>query len=296
VIRKALHVLRRWEYALSILIVASACAFGAYTYLNSLDEPEQTGQPRYMPGSPEMPEGAAAPEQILQSLLTAIERRDYATVERYAMALFDERTDLEIADLLYDLNDPVLLAAKTGDVQLFNALLVAKPVFGAFDREGRSALHIAAENDHDEIVRWLAENLGVDINQPVEHTRLTALHLAASGGSTKAIATLVDLDASPLALSARGRTPLHHAVDVGNARGTRALLDAANTRRLDPGLTVMDDDGNTPLHLAARRGDMPVVRMLLEAGARRDTRNNAGETPLQSAVSHGHARIAELIE
>ena len=54
--------------------------------------------------------------------------------------------------------------------------------------------------------------------------------------------------------------------------------------------------GKTTLHLAATRGRSNVVRLLLEAGADKDVKNAANQTPLDLAISFGHREVIELLQ
>ena len=86
-------------------------------------------------------------------------------------------------------------------------------------------------------------------------------------------------------------------------RGTvTAILtdDAAALRRLTAGwapedwASSLDDCGNTVCHVAALRGAAACLRLAYAAGFP-ETRNAAGWTPFQEAVSAGDERTARLI-
>jgi hypothetical protein len=85
-----------------------------------------------------------------------------------------------------------------------------------------------------------------------------------------------------------GRTPLHHAAQLGDTRILAVLLAAG----ADP--NQADGRGDTPLHLVAinprLRNPEFVARRLIDAGARLDLRNTRNRTPIQE-LEADHARI-----
>lgn len=85
-----------------------------------------------------------------------------------------------------------------------------------------------------------------------------------------------------------GRTPLHHAAQLGDTR-ILALLLAAGA---DP--NQADGRGDTPLHLVAINPHLRhpefVARRLIDAGARLDLRNARNRTPIQE-LEADHARV-----
>ena len=80
-----------------------------------------------------------------------------------------------------------------------------------------------------------------------------------------------------------GWTPLLNAALFGHTEVCKLFLDKekANTEEID-------DDGNTALKLAASKGDARTVALLLSKGAKVDTRDNNGFTPLLHTAQNGH--------
>jgi ankyrin repeat protein len=81
--------------------------------------------------------------------------------------------------------------------------------------------------------------------------------------------------------SNRGRTPLHWAVESGQAAFAQFLVEKGAS------VNIQDNDGNTPLHLAAKKGQSIVCRMLLDHGADVTIRNKKGLLTLDYAEASG---------
>uniref|UniRef100_A0A0E0M0U6 MSP domain-containing protein n=1 Tax=Oryza punctata TaxID=4537 RepID=A0A0E0M0U6_ORYPU len=197
----------------------------------------------------------------------------------------------------------------------------------------------AARGDTGEVRR-----LGPDALGARDREGRTALHVAAAAGEVAAAAALVDMGADAAATDARGRTPLDVArekgyqevVDVlerwelvmtaarrGDLQSLESLLSKrAGVRGRDQyGLTALhlaaikghcdviallagsgcmdieceDVEGHRPLHLAVEGGSAEAVELLLDMGAEVHATTRRGATPLQMAVTMGYEAIAQLL-
>ena len=86
-----------------------------------------------------------------------------------------------------------------------------------------------------------------------------------------------------------GNAPLLIAVSEGQADLVEKFI--VSGAKVD----VVDDKQNTTLHLAAAAGNLRLVTRFLTA-PNKEARNASGETPLASAVRHGHLDVAKLLE
>ncbi|KAK0716520.1 ankyrin repeat-containing domain protein [Apiosordaria backusii] len=86
-----------------------------------------------------------------------------------------------------------------------------------------------------------------------------------------------------------GMTALYLAASGGHTRVVKSLLKAgANVNELSKG-------NLTPLYGAASGGHARIVEILLDNGAKQKHRSDEGDTALDAAVKGGHGAVAELL-
>ena len=151
------------------------------------------------------------------------------------------------------------------------------------DDDGRSALPLAVEHGHSEVVPLLLD-AGASPNA-VTADGEPAAALAAGSGDAAILAMLLDAGADPNARGESGVAVLVPAAIAGDAAIVRLLLDAG----ADPN-TLAEQDLSV-LALAVDRGNTEVVRLLLAAGA---DPNGPGIAEL--VQKSGNADLLELLE
>ena len=82
------------------------------------------------------------------------------------------------------------------------------------------------------------------------------------------------------------KTFLHHAARLGNLELMRVLLD-----REGIDIEAKDESGTTALSYAVGQGNKAIVELLIRKGAKKDTQNSDGITPLQICIELGHAHL-----
>ena len=185
-------------------------------------------------------------------------------------------------------------------------------------KKGKTALHIATENNQKETVCQLIKlganvnaihkdgknkmlrlsletnnievsakliSLGADTNTSNEEGE-TALHCAAKAGYTDHVQELVKAGAGTEARDKHGNTPLLHATENGHTQTVCVLADAGAA------VDVCNKHGETAVHLAAKNGHTQTVCALADAGASVDVCNERafGETAVHLAAKNGHTR------
>jgi uncharacterized protein len=60
-------------------------------------------------------------------------------------------------------------------------------------------------------------------------------------------------------------------------------------------IEALDEDGKTALFCAVENEHLVVVKLLLAAGAKVETKNRHGQTPLAMEVGKGHHEMVKLL-
>lgn len=126
------------------------------------------------------------------------------------------------------------------------------------DPEGRTPLHVAAWQDHREMVELLLVN-NADVDS-TDHDRRTALQLASWQGHAEVVKILLERNATVDHTCNQGATALCIAAQEGHEDVVRTLLEHG----ADPG--HVDQFGRSPARVASKCGHTNVVRLLEEYG------------------------------
>jgi len=160
-------------------------------------------------------------------------------------------------------DNPLLDAARRGEVEVVRSLLDGGADVNAARGDGLTALHAAAERGHLDVAKLLI-SAGAELDAGTRIGRYTPLHLAGRGGHGRVVGALVEAGADVNATTSNtGVTPVHlAAAAVGGETSVTTLLDHGadvNAREAS--------SGQTPLMFAAAYDRSAAVRMLLSRGA-----------------------------
>jgi len=160
----------------------------------------------------------------------------------------------------------------------------------ATDVVGNTAILLAVGQGHEDIVKMLLEQEGVNPNTADINSQ-TPLLLAAEYGEEGIVKLLLEhRDVALNTADERGRTPLLWAAENGDEGIVKKLLE-----REDIAPDTVDMDFQTPLLGAARNGHEGIVEMLLARGdVAPNTPDNDGRTPLLWAAGNGHEGIVRM--
>lgn len=159
----------------------------------------------------------------------------------------------ELVELLID-------GARFGDIEDVHKALEEKVDVNAQDEWGKTALHMAAANGHEEIVKALVD-AGANLALANESGN-TALHWSCLMGQEGVTRLLMQSGANPSALNMMEQTP----VDEAFSRGHRHIVDLINAfsapaKEVDEADDVPDDadeaDGAADMELEGSRAIDP---------------------------------------
>jgi ankyrin repeat protein len=119
-----------------------------------------------------------------------------------------------------------LTAAEQGDLSKIQSMIANIPVdsIDPDDPLENTALHLASENGHANVVTWLL-NSGADINKRRQDThKRTSLHLAAANNHANVVEALIEHGCEINTVGTAGMTALYRASTHNAINATRLLL------------------------------------------------------------------------
>ncbi|CAJ1964795.1 unnamed protein product [Cylindrotheca closterium] len=182
-----------------------------------------------------------------------------------------------------------LTAASEGNVEEVKRLLAHSTSVLSInegDYDKRTALHLAADYGHEEVIQLLCE-AGADANV-VDRWGNRPLDDAIRGRHSDCVHLLKKLGAQ------RGLKPTVSDLIAASAKGAtdevRIILEEG-----DADMNGCDYDGRTSLHLASCEGHAQVVEVLCEAGSNIDATDRWNRTPLDEAELRGNMACKEKL-
>ena len=171
---------------------------------------------------------------------------------------------------------------RNGETENVRMALSRGEDFKVVGESGDSAVMLAAEAGHLDVVAVLLEQGEIDVNSTNQIGR-TALHMAALRGHVAIIELLLNQQGTEINQANNyGRTALHWAASQGHAPVVQVLLSK-------PGIEVnrANSGGLTALHLAASRGHINVLTLLCNfPGINLAATTKRGCTVLHKLVSY----------
>ncbi|XP_023311592.1 uncharacterized protein LOC108909966 [Anoplophora glabripennis] len=192
----------------------------------------------------------------------------------------DKGTFVDATDM--ELNTPLHDACSMGHLNVVVALVERGANVNFENANGETPLHRAALGRHSDVVEYLADKAGVNLNKANSYGE-SALLLAARKGTLKIIKFLIKRGAAP---TGAYTTALHIAASVGKLNVVKYLIKKC---RVD--VDVLDVDQCTPLHDASHEGHLEVVKYLVKHGSQVNATNGDLNTAFHAAALRGYVYL-----
>ncbi|QEN06050.1 hypothetical protein EW093_15585 [Thiospirochaeta perfilievii] len=200
--------------------------------------------------------------------------------------LINSGADIDARD--FNNNTPLHLSLAFSYSDQIPSYLIKKGAdIDAKDNFGNTPLHLTLSLKLDSSIAKLLINNGADVTvrNKAGNTPLTE----AVNKNNKSIALLLlEKDAEIYAKNDKGESPL----TLGIKKGEVVLEWLMNNNNIN----FKNNDGDTPLIIAIReKADSKIIEFLIKKGAKVDTRNKSGSTPLHEAIMVGNSDIINLL-
>ncbi|CAH0395489.1 unnamed protein product [Bemisia tabaci] len=201
---------------------------------------------------------------------------------------------------------PLLKAVKKGCYETVQFLLKHGAATEIGDDKKNKPLFLAAQKNFLKISDLLLKS-GAEVNC-FNWKRKTPLHIAVEKGAYEMVELLLEYGAKVNVQDSELKTPLIISVIEGRSENfqTKEVISSKSRNRvkifktllmLNVDLELQDCDGKTALHHAVYGINTEMVRLLVESGAKVESKDKNGKTPLFSAVNSGYVNeTPEIIE
>jgi ankyrin repeat protein len=155
-----------------------------------------------------------------------------------------------------------------------------------------AALVLAAENNHEALVRLLIKN-GASPNWGDRSRKQNAMEVASGRGHTQVVKTLLELGASARIGFGLKLFAIQLAALNGHIEIVRLLIDAGEDPDRNNGRPA--GGAYSPLQAAILSDNQDLAKLLLAKGAKVNHRRANGDTPLEFAIMKRRLQLASLL-
>ena len=300
--------------------------YGAFEQDNSITLPRMLYSPNiYVESSAPAPAPAPIPlpnvvisntvSNIITNISNFIENTTYVSntyrIFDYPKKSYNLLTNLSPVESIaihnwdVDGNNSIHQAAQKGDLIKIQELVNRGVNPKTRNRIGDTALRFAAENNHQDIVVYLLETIGLDVNH-ANNAGTTALiiatfnnnpalikylgHMGANVNQTAQAAVNRTVNGEDRASTVSNWTALMAASQLGYNESIEELLNnGAN-------LNATDSDDWNALLFAVQNDHIPTAQLLIERGINFNIESIDNHTPLSLAIDNGNEEMIKLLE
>jgi hypothetical protein len=166
---------------------------------------------------------------------------------------------------------PIMFAIMYGKISPVKVLFGFGADLSIVTGSGSSVIHIAADFDTEEAIKWLLINSTIDINL-TDNYSTTAVHFAMLDRHLNTVMLLFERGALLSIADDIGMNLLHIAAKYCDVKAINWVLDNST---LD--INSANGSGNTPMTLALLWGRLASAKLLIERGANLFMKDNNGE-------------------
>jgi ankyrin repeat protein len=182
-------------------------------------------------------------------------------------------------------------AAEGGHFEVVAYLLCKEARDNIKDRSGNTPLVLACAKGHLTVIGMLLEAREGQGLREMGAAGWMGLHYAAEGGHKDIVTFLISKEAEANATNRGGSTPFMLACRKGHLEVVEMLFEATK----GVGLNEQDHFGRTALQHAAVGGHKDIVTFLLNKRAEANTRNRERSTPFMGACAKGHLDVVQIL-
>ncbi|CAG7718043.1 unnamed protein product [Allacma fusca] len=195
-------------------------------------------------------------------------------------------------------NTPLHLAVEFETLDTLEFLLANSADTRILNDKFQSVLHLASEMNKPTALKVLAKyKHSLDPDICGEHGR-TPLHVAAINDHEECLKILLyEMGSCPKKCDLFGNFIIHEAAKHASSRSMEILLtwgDSHGCPRSEM-ISFFDAEGNVPLHSAVHGGDVKAVELCLRSGAKISTQQHDLSTPVHLACSQGAMEMVKLM-
>ncbi|XP_074583128.1 ankyrin repeat-containing protein At5g02620-like [Curcuma longa] len=211
--------------------------------------------------------------------------------------ILSECSEAQLKDLIYKQNHDgetaLYVAAEKGHVEVVREILKVSDIQSAGIKANNNydAFHIAAKQGHLEILKDILQSFP-PLAMTTNSLNSTALDTAATQGYVDIVNLLLETDAGLAKIAkSNGKTVLHSAARMGRVDVVKVLLEK------DPSIGLRTDKkGQTAFHMAAKGQNVEMLMALLKPDhSVIKLEDGKGNRPLHIATRKGNPKIVQAL-